>query len=64
MRDPKRIDKILNKIKHLWKKYPDLRLFQLLINASGQHGDPGLYYLEDDILLQALNLYDKTEELP
>ena len=34
MRNPERIDRILEKIKILWKKYPDQRLGQLLFNYT------------------------------
>ena len=53
MRDPKRIDKILNIIKKVWDKAPDLRLMQLLGNAHGLRDDP--YFFEDDKLEAALN---------
>lgn len=33
MRDPERINRILNLIDDIWNKSPDLRLFQLLIGA-------------------------------
>ena len=52
MRNPKRIDKILNIIEKVWKKAPDLRLMQLLGNAHGLRSDP--YYYEDDDLEVAL----------
>lgn len=58
MRDPKRIDIILSKIKHIWKHHPDLRLFQLLINPTNVSCAP-LYYMEDEHLLKILNYYNK-----
>ena len=51
MRDPKRIDEILSKIKEVWDRNPDLRLGQLLLNCAR---DPALYYIEDDDLVKAL----------
>lgn len=57
MRDPKRIDKILKLIKKIWKKSPDLRLTQLIMNALSMNSDP--YYIEDDILEKALTEYYK-----
>lgn len=45
MRDPKRIDRILELIRQEWEKYPDQRLGQLLENMYGQ---PVEYYTEDD----------------
>ena len=59
MRDKKRIGKMLKKIKKIWKKYPDLRLFQLLINTTGLSGHAELYYLEDDLLSEMLKNYDE-----
>lgn len=61
MRNPNRIDSILNEIKRIWKKNPNLRLLQLLTNIDC---DP--YYIEDEQLVEKLrNLYEKekrTEE--
>lgn len=59
MRDPKRIDKILAKVREVWKTYPDLRLLQLLHNCLEIDSMP--YYLEDDELLEKLKItYNKT----
>lgn len=49
MRDPQRIYKILDEIKSLWQKYPDLRLGQLITSAA-----PDVFYLEDDELIESL----------
>ena len=51
MRDPERIDGILNELGEIWKCYPDLRLGQLLLNVAR---DPMLYYIEDDELMVRL----------
>jgi uncharacterized protein YihD (DUF1040 family) len=59
MRDPKRIKKMLKQIEKIWTKNPDLRLFQLLLNPLGLPGHTSIYYLEDDILVEALKYYDK-----
>jgi uncharacterized protein YihD (DUF1040 family) len=57
MRDPKRISNILTSIERFWRLYPDLRLGQLLINVAYQSGwnNNDIFYLEDDILEQALD---------
>lgn len=47
MRDINRIDSMLNKIETVWKKYPDLRLGQLILNVVQEQD---LYYIEDDKL--------------
>lgn len=52
MRDPKRIDSILNRIKQIWNKYPDLRLGQLIINVISD--DSILYMLEDEEMIRSL----------
>jgi hypothetical protein len=46
MRDPERIERILNLIVALWKRNPDMRLGQLLYNYGGfKDAD---YNTEDD----------------
>jgi uncharacterized protein YihD (DUF1040 family) len=47
MRDINRIDRILKLIEKTWKKYPDLRLGQLLVNANGKF-ENNPFYFEDD----------------
>lgn len=62
MRDPERIERILERLGDLWKENPDLRLTQLVyfIAGSSRHLPPlpELFYLEDDLFEQAL------EQLP
>jgi uncharacterized protein YihD (DUF1040 family) len=55
MRDPNRIDHILNLLKQMWKQVPDWRLGQLLINLTYRNED--LYYLEDDKLEERLEAW-------
>ena len=60
MRDPKRIDVILQEIGAIWHKYPDMRLGQLIGNVLE---GPSLYYVEDDSLAKALkDMYEGAEE--
>ena len=54
MRDAGRIDKVLTKIRKIWKQYPDLRFMQLLGNVLPAGLDP--YYVEDDELLKKLDI--------
>ena len=52
MRRVDRIDKILKLIEEEWKKYPDLRLGQLLIVSFGYPTYPDvcdIFNIEDDI---------------
>ena len=52
MRDIKRIPKTLKLIEKIWKKHPDLRLMQLLLNCTGNYKNS--YYIEDDGLVKEL----------
>jgi len=60
MRDPARIDKILDELKKLWLKNEDMRLGQLLENYvffRGQRGDKtscALFYQEDSDTLEII----------
>lgn len=58
MRNPNRIDSILNKIKIIWKKYPDLRLGQLFSNTLNFLA---LYNVEDEQLVDILSKYYKVD---
>lgn len=55
MRDPKRIPEILKAIEKEWKKYPDLRLGQLLVNVISEYN---MFYVEDEDLVEKLKLYE------
>lgn len=57
MRDPKRIDEILNTIKIVWEQYPDMRFGQLIVNVLGI--DP--FYLEDTQTLTAFETWIKED---
>ena len=52
MRDPERIEPMVERIKEIWTKFPDLRLLQLLHNVL--EGDRMAYYFEDDELFRRL----------
>ncbi len=63
MRDSERIDRVLNKIEKIWKAYPDWRLGQLLVNATGHTGD--IHFIEDgdmELALDCLILRLEPEE--
>jgi len=53
MRDPKRIDKIIKKLQELWKRHPDWRFTQLLLNIV-EIKSPALFYMEDEQLLEKI----------
>ena len=55
MRDPKRIPEILQVLGEIWTKYPDLRLGQIIDNASVESQSKApVFYIEDDDLLEGL----------
>ena len=59
MRDPKRIDRIVEKIRRAWRASPDQRLSQLIFNAACFGSNDRLddiFYVEDDVTEQGLNL--------
>jgi len=52
MRDPGRINRILALLRRHWLRNPDLRLGQIVINATPDGMDP--FYVEDDDIEAAL----------
>jgi hypothetical protein len=55
MRDPARIDPLLSQLGQLWRRHPQLRLAQLLVNlANPANPCPEIYYLDDDELATRL----------
>ena len=57
MRDPARIDRITEKLNWIWHLYPDMRLWQLLLNITWYQGRGGIdmFYIEDDKAEDALD---------
>jgi uncharacterized protein YihD (DUF1040 family) len=59
MRDPNRIPRILEKLRLLWEKSPDLRLGQLVENAklasNGHQIDT--FSVEDDLIEQGMDWF-------
>lgn len=57
MRDPARIRRMLEQIRQIWQRHPDLRLGQLIENAkvaSGLHADADTFNVEDNRLEEGL----------
>lgn len=55
MRGPQKIGKILERLRFIWHKYPDLCLGQLMSNAFPNEFD--FYYIEDKEFLKHLEDY-------
>lgn len=61
-RDPARINGILDKLREVWERHPDLRLTQLVVNVAGATPPcPEIFYLDDDALLRGLYSYESQE---
>ena len=52
VRDVKRIEPMLQEIRQLWEKNPDLRFGQLICNVVPEEK---LFYIEDDKMLEELH---------
>lgn len=62
MRDPARIDTVLEQLREVWMMDPDLRLGQLIYNAARMR-DPDLldvFNIEDGTLCKGLRRYKEA----
>lgn len=67
MRDPARIEEMLNLVRKIWEHEPDLRLGQIVDNAASfaEQTIHDLFLIEDDILKKGLVRYlEMVEEHP
>lgn len=58
MRDTNRIPRILEKLRIVWEKHPDMRLNQLMFGLTVQlieGNNPDAFYVEDDKFEKALD---------
>ena len=63
MRNPQRIDIILEILRRFWKKNPDLRLGQLVEIVAAMAKVKSIFFMEDDVFLCSLKkLKDDMEE--
>lgn len=60
MRDPKRIARMIEKLRVYWLAHPDLRLGQLIVNCIPAVSGP-TFYVEDDIVEAGLTALLKGE---
>lgn len=59
MRDPKRIDEFTKELAEYWKKYPDLRFFQMIATIPWEHMTQDSFFYEDDKALESLKKVNK-----
>jgi hypothetical protein len=55
VRNPKRIPDVLRRLEKVWREHPDLRLGQIVSNATSSimaSTDP--FYVEDDQMIDAI----------
>ena len=65
MRDKNRIDPFMIEFAELWKRYPDLRFGQLVMNLQALvSANPDPFYTEDDIMLQAIRKMYNQDDKP
>ena len=73
MRDPERIDRVIEALRQAWHRHPDWRLNQLLINASDVPYDCDkpyecglglVYYIEDALMEKRLRGIGTSQTLP
>lgn len=57
LRDPKRIQPILDVLKRIWIENPDLRLGQIIVNASKDQP----YFVEDDLMWKGLHALEEMQ---
>jgi hypothetical protein len=58
VRDPARIEPMLNLLRTVWELNPDLRLGQLLVNiVRPKESCPEVFYVEDDEVVRRIGKY-------
>lgn len=62
MRDIKRIDRILDMLKEEWKKSPDQRFYQFLINNGLMNDDFHFWHIEDDKIEEHIKKLSKDKK--
>ena len=61
MRDPKRIERMLQQLESAWHAFPDMRLGQLVLNITRAENTSDLWNLEDDQIEQLLDSFTKLK---
>ena len=62
MRDIRRIERIIDKLRLYWMEVPDWRFGQLIENLKRYSGKYDLFYVEDDQFEQILDGFFSEEE--
>lgn len=64
MRDPKRIERMIEQLESAWHALPDMRLGQLVLNVTRAANTSDLWNLEDDQIEQLLDSFTKLKVAP
>ena len=63
MRDPKRIDKFCNQLADIWKKVPDWRFGQLMVNVLNSLPRVPFFYEEVELMAEFEKFFAPKEEV-
>lgn len=61
MRSPERIDKFCNELAEVWKKVPDWRFGQLMVNVLNSLPRDPFFYEEDEMIEEFKNYFAPKE---
>jgi hypothetical protein len=62
-KDAERIDLILAEIGKVWKKYPDMRFYQLLALFERDYANKDKFYVEDSLLEEGIEHFKRLRGL-
>ena len=64
MREPKRIERMIQQLESAWLAFPDMRLGQLVLNITRAETTSDLWNLEDDRIEQLLDTFTRLKIAP
>lgn len=64
MRDPKRIERVIQQLYSAWRAFPDMRLGQLVLNITRAETTSELWNLEDDQMERLLETFTNLKIAP
>lgn len=64
MRNPDRIDVIIEALRETWSRVPDWRLGQLIVNLTRSLGHQDPFFIEDEEMLKAIqSIFTQHQEV-
>jgi uncharacterized protein YihD (DUF1040 family) len=55
VRDPARIDRMIEKLRQHWHRNPDIRLGQLVVNLGRDQPMVSTFHIDDDVIERAMD---------